>query len=103
MRPFLLRVNTDVKGCQVGTAVATFCAAASLTAQTESTQQEGRQYGGDMLLAACGAVLAITVASEFAAEQPEVKGPGTFLPALIDQLSTLTAEKIIQRAHIAVV
>lgn len=47
-------------------------------------------------------ILAITVASEFAAEREEVRGTGTFLPALIDELYSLTPEKIIERAKVQV-
>jgi thiamine-phosphate diphosphorylase/hydroxyethylthiazole kinase len=90
------------RDAQVGTAVATFCAAASLTAQAEDEHRDGRLYSGDMLAAACAAVLVVTIASELAGEQPDVKGPGTFLPALIDQLSMLTADKIKERAHVAI-
>lgn len=48
-------------------------------------------------------VLAITVASELAAARPDVKGSGTFLPALIDELGTLTPEKMAQYANIEVI
>ena len=39
-------------------------------------------------------MLAITVASELAAVRADVQGSGTFLPALIDELGALTAEKL---------
>lgn len=45
-------------------------------------------------------VLAITVAAEIAAERPDVRGTGTFLPALIDELSHLTPNVIASRAKV---
>lgn len=39
-------------------------------------------------------VLAITIASERAARREDVKGSGTFLPALIDELGYFTLESI---------
>lgn len=47
-------------------------------------------------------ILAITVASELAHARDDVKGTGTFLPALIDELYHLTPEKIISRAKVEV-
>lgn len=94
-------------GCMVGTAVATFCGAASMESAARGGVPEhelkGTLYGGDMLLAAVGAVLAITVASEFAAARADVKGPGTFLPAFIDELAALTPAKLVERAKVEVV
>ena len=48
-------------------------------------------------------VLAVTIASEIAAVRPDVKGSGTFLPALIDELGKLTPEVIASKAKIEVV
>ena len=53
---------------------------------------------GDMLIAAATGVLVLTVAAELAAERPEVRGPGTFLPVLLDELSRLTPEILASRA-----
>jgi thiamine-phosphate diphosphorylase/hydroxyethylthiazole kinase len=47
-------------------------------------------------------VLAVTIASELAAARPDVFGPGTFLPALIDELYNLTPDKVIERAKVEV-
>ena len=47
-------------------------------------------------------ILAITVASELAASREDVKGTGTFLPALIDELYNLTPEKLVDMARIEV-
>ena len=48
-------------------------------------------------------ILAVTVAAEYAAARDDVKGPGTFLPALIDELHKLSYEKIAMKAKIQVV
>ncbi|KAI0081889.1 Hydroxyethylthiazole kinase [Panus rudis PR-1116 ss-1] len=92
-------------GCMVGTAVATFCAGASMaeTANlTDPFEEDGKLARGDMFLAAASGVLALTIASEFAAVREDVKGSGTFLPALIDELGKLTPEKFVERAKIEI-
>lgn len=48
-------------------------------------------------------VLAVTIASENAAAREDVKGSGTFLPALIDELGKLTADDLASRANIMLV
>lgn len=53
-------------------------------------------------LDACDSVLVLTIASEIAAEREDVKGPGTFLPALIDELARLTPEVVERRAKVEV-
>ncbi|GJJ06485.1 hypothetical protein Clacol_000677 [Clathrus columnatus] len=89
-------------GCMLGTCVATFCAAASLSAPP-SESLDRLLVGGDMLIATLGGLLALTVASELAGERPDVKGTGTFLPALIDALFHLTPEQITERAKVEIV
>ncbi|THH00904.1 hypothetical protein EW026_g1703 [Hermanssonia centrifuga] len=93
-------------GCMVGTCVATFCAGVSMAAfakRSADAEEDGRLVRGDMLLAAVGGVLALTVASEYAAKREDVKGSGTFLPALIDELGSLTAEKLAATANIEII
>ncbi|KZP17960.1 TMP-TENI-domain-containing protein [Athelia psychrophila] len=87
-------------GCMVGTCVAVFCAAAASSAVQRF---EGKLVSGDMLCGAVAGVLALTIASELAAARSDVRGTGTFLPALIDELYNLTAAKIQQYAKIEVV
>ena len=48
-------------------------------------------------------VLAVTIASELAAARADVKGSGTFLPALIDELGALTSEKLAAHAKVELV
>ncbi|PCH43723.1 Hydroxyethylthiazole kinase [Wolfiporia cocos MD-104 SS10] len=96
--PLLAQITGS--GCLVGTCVASFCAGASLVAESREPARELAH--GDMLTAAIGGVLALTVASEFAAAREDVKGSGTFLGALIDELGALTPEKIAQAAKVEV-
>jgi len=86
-------------GCVLGTVIATFCGAASMAA---SGSPEGSLVKGDMLIATAAGTLALTVASEQAASRAEVRGPGTFLPALIDELAMLTPEVVLRTAKIDV-
>ncbi|KAI0745504.1 Hydroxyethylthiazole kinase [Earliella scabrosa] len=93
-------------GCMVGTAVATFCGGGGLAEASKraaDAQEDAKLARGDMLVAAVGGVLAITIASELAAARPDVKGSGTFLPALIDELGALTPEKIAAYAKVDVI
>ncbi|KAI0371158.1 Hydroxyethylthiazole kinase [Pilatotrama ljubarskyi] len=92
-------------GCMVGTAVATFCAGASFQAASyrgPDATEDAKLVRGDMLVAAVGGVLAVTIASEFAAARPDVNGSGTFLPAFIDELGALTPEKLGEYAKVEV-
>lgn len=91
----------------VGTAVATLCAAANMSARVDPAWaclgDSGRPVKGDMLLAAAAGVLAITVASEIAATRSDVLGSGTFLPAFIDALGALNEKGMLERANVEVV
>ncbi|KAI0066253.1 thiamine biosynthetic bifunctional enzyme [Artomyces pyxidatus] len=86
-------------GCILGTAVAAFCGASSMASGDLGA---GTLVKGDMLIAAAAGTLALTIAAELAAGRSEVRGPGTFLPVLIDELAALTEEKILSRAKIEV-
>ncbi|EIW63083.1 Hydroxyethylthiazole kinase [Trametes versicolor FP-101664 SS1] len=93
-------------GCMVGTAVATFCAGASTAAaatRSGDEPEDAKLVRGDMLVAAVGGVLAVTIASELAGVRSDVKGSGTFLPAFIDELGALTPEKLAQYAKVEVI
>ncbi|CCM00421.1 uncharacterized protein FIBRA_02451 [Fibroporia radiculosa] len=86
-------------GCMAGSSIAIFCAAESTDTanrRAPDAAEDGMLVRGDMLIATVGGILAVTLASEYAAGRADVKGPGTFLPALIDELGRLTAEKIMQ-------
>ncbi|KAI0902437.1 TMP-TENI-domain-containing protein [Annulohypoxylon nitens] len=60
-------------GCCLGTAISAMVAA----------------YPDDKLGAVVAALLFYNIAAEIAAERPDVKGPGTFVPAFIDELHNL--------------
>lgn len=83
----------------LGTAIATFCGAASMAAPNP---HEGSLVNGDMLLATAAGTLALTIAAQRAAGREEVRGPGTFLPALIDELAMLSLDIVPRMAKIEV-
>ena len=60
-------------GCTLGTTIAAFTA----------VERE------DKLLAALSGILMFEIAGEHAANRPEVKGPGTFVPAFLDALDNI--------------
>ncbi len=51
----------------------------------------------DLLVGALTGLLGMTIASEKAARRDDVKGPGTFIAALQDELAAVSPEDI--RAH----
>ncbi|KAJ7045477.1 thiamine biosynthetic bifunctional enzyme Thi4 [Mycena alexandri] len=87
-------------GCMLGSVITAYCAAANALA-SEDDEHEGRlTRSGDFLSAAVGAVLTLTIASEFAAKREDVHGMGTFLPALLDEVAALRPENIRQLAKV---
>ncbi|CAE6515447.1 unnamed protein product [Rhizoctonia solani] len=88
-------------GCIVGTAITAFAAASRLVAP-EGVEDEGKLVRGDMFQAAVAGVLAITIASEIAAARLDVKGTGTFMSALIDELYNLKSQTIADRAMVEI-
>lgn len=60
-------------GCTLGTVISTMAAA----------------HPGDKLLAAVAGTVLFGVAAEMAAARAEVRGPGTFVPAFLDELYTI--------------
>ncbi|GFZ48720.1 hypothetical protein JCM24511_06469 [Saitozyma sp. JCM 24511] len=97
--------NITGSGCMTGTLVATFCAAARLhyLASKEPFEDLSQLVQGDMLLGALAGVLVMTVAAEVAAARDDVKGPGTFRSALLDELYNLRPEVLAQRANVTVI
>ncbi|OJD36136.1 hydroxyethylthiazole kinase [Diplodia corticola] len=63
-------------GCTLGTAIAAFLAAAP----------------GEKLVAALAALLTYEIAAERAAAREDVRGPGTFVPAFLDELYAIREE-----------
>ncbi|KAL1408541.1 thiamine biosynthetic bifunctional enzyme [Vanrija albida] len=99
----LLEVITG-SGCMTGTIVATFCAAARLhyLASNEAFENDSQLVQGDHLVGALAGVLVFNIAAELAAARPDVKGPGTFRAALIDELYNVRAGDVLARAKVEV-
>ncbi|KAL6717019.1 thiamine biosynthetic bifunctional enzyme [Lecanora helva] len=68
--------NITGSGCTLGTTIAAFLAI----------------HTQDKLLAALAGILMYEIAAELAAARDDVKGPGTFVPAFLDQLHHLAAD-----------
>ncbi len=69
--PFLGKITGS--GCTLGTTIAAFLAV----------------HKEDKLLATLAGILMFEIAAEQAARRDDVKGPGTFVPAFLDQLSVI--------------
>ncbi|KAL6852073.1 Hydroxyethylthiazole kinase family domain-containing protein [Trichoderma novae-zelandiae] len=65
-------------GCTLGTTVSAMVAA----------------FGGDRLVAVVAGLVMFEVAAERAAVREDVRGPGTFVPAFIDELSAIREETV---------
>ncbi|KAG6865202.1 hypothetical protein C0991_004511 [Blastosporella zonata] len=86
-------------GCIVGSSIATYCGA--LFAQIVA-EDDGRLARGDIFLGAVAGILVLTIATELAVQKGNMNGPGTFLPALIDELWTLQPETVHSLARVEV-
>ena len=79
-------------GCSLGCMVAAGLAAAQvkygiqLGCQTQQRRVPPRTHSA-LLVGALAALLTFTIASERAAERPTVHGPGSFIPALVDEVA----------------
>lgn len=75
-------------GCTLGTAVSAMLAAAIPTRSGGGNGNGivGGNGGGDALVAAAAGVAVFGVAAEVAARRDDVRGPGTFVPAFLDEL-----------------
>ncbi|KAJ2366182.1 thiamine biosynthetic bifunctional enzyme [Coemansia sp. RSA 2607] len=70
--------------CLAGSAIATFVA-----------------FARDApMLGALTGIVAVNLAAEHAARRPDVRGPGSFRPAFLDELHALTSEHILAEARI---
>ncbi|CAK9782890.1 putative thiamine biosynthetic bifunctional enzyme [Cutaneotrichosporon oleaginosum] len=100
----LLGVITG-SGCMTGTLVATFCAAARLAHIKAHGEGKGPFpfVRGDMFVGAIAGVLSINVAAERAAAREDVRGPGTFRAALMDELYAVRPEDVLKRANVEVI
>ncbi|KNZ76685.1 putative thiamine biosynthetic bifunctional enzyme [Termitomyces sp. J132] len=86
-------------GCIVGSSIATYCGALFARSTGDST---GKLVQGDTFLGAIAGIMVLTVAAEAAVLREDVKGPGTFLPALIDELWALQPRAVQSLARIEV-
>ena len=77
--PYLGQITGS--GCTLGTTIAAVCA----------VQRD------DYLLATLAGLLIFEIAAESAARRDDVRGPGSFVPAFIDELNALTKE--VARGH----
>jgi len=77
-------------GCTLGTTMAAFAA----VEHRQNFSSEHYYAGGDMLLAALAGCLVFEIAGERAASRPEVRGPGTFVPAFIDEIYLMRQETV---------
>ena len=77
-------------GCTLGTAVSAMLAAAIPTPTRSGDENSegiiGGTDGGDALVAAAAGVAVFGIAAEVAARRDDVRGPGTFVPAFLDEL-----------------
>lgn len=98
-------------GCALGVTVGAGLAAACNLAKSQSGDTDVRSLGNtivahghvDLLVGALTGLLAMTIASEKAAARDDVKGPGTFIPALQDELAAISAADIHRYAKIDIV
>ncbi|KAI5822082.1 HK-domain-containing protein [Schizophyllum commune Tattone D] len=103
-------------GCMLGSLVATYCAAAAHVADADAAESSGTSatvdgeltragsaadtVRGDMLVGALAGVLVLSIAAEKAVARGDVYGPGTFLPALMDEVAHLQPEEVRGRAKV---
>lgn len=104
-------------GCALGVTVAAGMAAAC------AMNKDKEFHGLGSFLVACGGsdlfcgaltgyvripqlltcrLLAMTIASELAGKRADVQGPGSFIPALIDELAVISPDHVKERAKITV-
>ena len=95
-------------GCALGVTVAAGLAAACNRAKSQpAVSSLGNTLVAhgqvDLLVGALTGLLAMTIASEKAAQRDDVRGPGTFIPALQDELAAVSAQDILSMAKIDIV
>lgn len=98
-------------GCALGVTVGAGLAAACNLAKSKGEEQAVVSLGNtmvahgsvDLLVGALTGLLAMTIASEKAAVRDDVRGPGTFIPALQDELAAISSEDILNFAKLEIV
>ena len=106
-------------GCITGSCIASYCALASRIFKSEHTE-DAKLVGGDAFIATISGwvfrsmlddcepqklitdirILVLNVAAEIAATRGDVHGPGSFFPALLDELAHLTPETATGRVNL---
>jgi thiamine-phosphate diphosphorylase / hydroxyethylthiazole kinase len=104
-------------GCILGSCIASYCAAAMHGADVDLNgplvpdEMFVATISGcvDCMLSFCNrqmtrhaSVLVLTIGAELAVEKYQVRGPGTFLPGLIDALWDLGPGEVLSRANVTV-
>ncbi|KKY15156.1 putative thiamine biosynthetic bifunctional [Phaeomoniella chlamydospora] len=84
--PYLGKITGS--GCALGAVIAGFCASARDLAEKSSPSPTSTS---PYLLATLTAVLLYEIAAEYAVESGKCFGPGSFIPAFLDQLYRLTS------------
>ncbi|EPQ30354.1 uncharacterized protein PFL1_01880 [Pseudozyma flocculosa PF-1] len=102
-------------GCALGVMLAVALASCvhPRVAVDAASPEDGESGGGlgklmvnhqeDLFVGALMALLSMTIASEQAAARPDVRGPGSFIPALIDEIASISPDDIKKAARIKVV
>lgn len=96
-------------GCALGVMIAAALAAACSHAPNPPIPHPRldsfltNSHGADLLVAALTALLAMTIASEKAAARPDVSGPGSFIPALIDEIAAVSPADLTAMAKVTLV
>ncbi|KAJ2156155.1 thiamine biosynthetic bifunctional enzyme [Coemansia sp. RSA 552] len=78
----------------------THAAAASISATALATHIYTPSSQAAPLVGALAGAIAINIAAEHAAARSDVKGPGTFRPAFIDEMYSLTSEMLLEEMKI---
>ncbi|KAH6897639.1 thiamine biosynthetic bifunctional enzyme, partial [Coprinopsis sp. MPI-PUGE-AT-0042] len=86
-------------GCILGSCIASYCATAM---HGEDVDLDGPLIHDRSFIAAIAGVLVLTVGAELAVEKHQVRGPGTFLPGLIDALWELSVEEVLSKAKLTI-
>ncbi|KAJ8076802.1 thiamine biosynthetic bifunctional enzyme [Marasmius tenuissimus] len=89
-------------GCITGSCIASYCALTSRISNDERPE-DGKLARGDVFIATISGILVLNVAAEIAATRGDVLGPGSFFPALLDELVHLTPETATGRVNLQLV
>ncbi|KAG7091073.1 hypothetical protein E1B28_010130 [Marasmius oreades] len=86
-------------GCITGSCIAAYCALASRLSESKPLKED-KLVRGDVFVGTISGILLLNVAAEIAAARDDVRGPGTFFPALLDELANLTPQVVSERVRV---